>query len=118
MENERDKLDTLFLHMTDGVVAFNHEGKLIHCNPAATDMLHRSVDSTFTYGDFFDEVCPFHEMLEMQRPNYKEAEITSGDKALELYLAPVSVLVEDGGTGGSVAAPVAQQVFEYLRDHY
>ena len=30
----------------------------------------------------------------------------------------VSVLVEDGGTGGSVAAPVAQQVFEYLRDHY
>ena len=29
----------------------------------------------------------------------------------------VSVLVEEGGTGGSVAAPVAQQVFEYLRDN-
>ena len=96
VENERDKLDTLFLHMTDGVVAFNHEGKLIHCNPAATDMLHRSVDSTFTYGDFFDEVCPFHEMLEMQRPNYKEAEITSGDKALELYLAPFSDQAKGG----------------------
>ena len=96
VENERDKLDTLFLHMTDGVVAFNHEGKLIHCNPSATDMLHRSVDSTFTYGDLFEEICPFGEMLEMQRPNYKEAEITSGDKALELYLAPFSDQTKGG----------------------
>ena len=96
VENERDKLDTLFLHMTDGVVAFNHEGKLIHCNPAATDMLHRSVDSTFTYGDLFEEVCPFREMLEMQRPNYKEAEISSGEKALELYLAPFSDQAKGG----------------------
>ena len=30
----------------------------------------------------------------------------------------VCVLVEDGGTGGSVAAPVAQQIFTYIRDHY
>jgi two-component system sensor histidine kinase VicK len=35
VENERNKLDTLFLHMTDGVVAFDHDGSLIHCNPAA-----------------------------------------------------------------------------------
>ena len=48
VENERDKLDTLFLHMTDGVVAFNHEGQLIHCNPAANTMLHRNVDNRCT----------------------------------------------------------------------
>ena len=29
----------------------------------------------------------------------------------------ISVLVENGGSGGSVAAPVARQVFEYLRDN-
>ena len=38
VENERNKLDTLFLHMTDGVVAFDREGHLIHCNPAATEL--------------------------------------------------------------------------------
>ena len=27
VENERNKLDTLFLHMTDGVVAFDHDGR-------------------------------------------------------------------------------------------
>ena len=49
VENERNKLDTLFLHMTDGVVAFNNEGQLIHCNPAANTMLHRNVDNRCTY---------------------------------------------------------------------
>ena len=32
------------------------------------------------------------------------------------YPYAVSVLVENGGTGGSVAAPAAQKIFEYLRD--
>ena len=33
------------------------------------------------------------------------------------YPYAISVLVENGGSGGSVAAPVARQVFEYLRDN-
>jgi len=39
VENERNKLDTLFLHMTDGVVAFSREGGGSHSNPAAARML-------------------------------------------------------------------------------
>ncbi len=39
VENERNKLDTLFLHMTDGVVAFSRTGEVIHSNPAAEEML-------------------------------------------------------------------------------
>lgn len=35
----------------------------------------------------------------------------------ERYPYAVSVLVEEGGTGGSVAAPVAQQIFTYLKQH-
>ena len=96
VENERDKLDTLFLHMTDGVVAFDHMGALIHCNPAATDMLHRNVDSTFTYSDLFEGLYPFQDILAMQRPNYKEAEMVVGEKNLELYLAPFSDQTKGG----------------------
>ena len=32
VENERNKLDTLFLHMADGVVAFDREQRVIHVN--------------------------------------------------------------------------------------
>ena len=90
VENERNKLDTLFLHMTDGVVAFDHEGNLIHCNPAATAMLQRSVPADSTYDQLFGSVYPFQEMLALQRPNYAEGEMVVGDRTLELYLAPFS----------------------------
>jgi two-component system sensor histidine kinase VicK len=90
VENERNKLDTLFLHMTDGVVAFDHDGKLIHCNPAARTMLRRQVDDRSTYDDLFGGVYPFQEMLAIQRPNYAEAEMQVEGTALELYLAPFS----------------------------
>ena len=96
VENERNKLDTLFLHMTDGVVAFDHDGALIHCNPAANTMLQRTVPADCTYGELFGSVYPFEQMLELQRPNYAEGEMLVGDRTLELYLAPFS----DQASGG------------------
>ena len=96
VENERNKLDTLFLHMTDGVVAFDHDGLLIHCNPAATNMLHRSVPEDTTYDALFGRVYPFQKTLALQRPNYAEAEMEVGDRTLELFLAPFS----DQASGG------------------
>jgi len=96
MENERNKLDTLFLHMTDGVVAFDHKARLMHCNPAATTMLQRTVDTGVSYDELFGSVYPFEEMLALQRPNYAEGEMLVGDRILELYLAPFS----DQASGG------------------
>ena len=90
VENERNKLDTLFLHMTDGVTAFDHDGKLIHCNPAARNMLRRPMDQLTTYDQLFGDLRPFGEMLSLQRPDYAEAEMRVEDRTLELYLAPFS----------------------------
>ena len=53
VENERNKLDTLFLHMTDGVVAFDREGRVIHSNPAAAVMLGCTIGGDTTYGQLF-----------------------------------------------------------------
>ena len=90
MENERNKLDTLFLHMTDGVVAFDHAGHLIHCNPAAKTMLQRDIPNTCTYEELFADICSFQDVLSLQRPNHAEGEKWVGDRILELYLAPFS----------------------------
>ena len=90
MENERDKLDTLFLHMTDGVVAFDHGGHLIHCNPAANELLQRTVEPDCTYEALMGDLHPFQEVLALQRPNYIEDELVVREKTLEPYLAPFS----------------------------
>ena len=96
VENERNKLDTLFLHMTDGVVAFDHEGTVIHCNPAAKTMLHRPSREITNYAELFGSLYPFQDMLALQRPNYAETQMQVGERALEVYLAPFS----DKASGG------------------
>ena len=96
VENERNKLDTLFLHMTDGVVAFDREGHLIHCNPAATELLQRSIDPSCTYEELLGDLHPFETVLALQKPNYIEDELVAGDRTLALYLTPFSDKAQGG----------------------
>ena len=89
VEDERNKLDTLFLHMTDGVVAYDRDGALIHCNPAASELLERSADEC-VYADLFEPLCPFEKVMAMQRSDFVASELTVGERTVELYFAPFS----------------------------
>ena len=97
VENERTTLDTLFLHMTDGVVAFDHTGRLIHRNPAAVTMLGRTLGEDSRYDQLFGSLYPMEHILALRRPDYAEAQQVVGDRMLELYLAPFSSDQEKGG---------------------
>ena len=95
VENERNKLDTLFLHMTDGVVAFDGDGAIIHCNPAASEMLESPVEGK-DYQSLFGALLPLEEVRKLRRPNFKEAEMQIHGKFLELYFAPFT---QESGSG-------------------
>ena len=86
VENERNKLDTLFLHMTDGVVAFDRDGQVIHSNPAAEGMLGRSIGPDTTYKELFGDQYSLEEA--MAAPDHLEGEVRVGDQVLDLLLAP------------------------------
>ena len=86
VENERSKLDALFLHMTDGVVAYDGDQRLMHCNPAAVALLDRAPEDC-VYAEIFEPICPFAHVLSMRRGDYAEAELTVGDRSVELYFA-------------------------------
>ncbi|MEG0441491.1 MAG: ATP-binding protein [Oscillospiraceae bacterium] len=88
VENERNKLGTLFLHMTDGVVAFNRSGAVIHSNPAAEEMLARSIDGSTHYDDLFSDIASLYEVLSVEQPGYLEGERELNGRNLELLLAP------------------------------
>lgn len=89
VENERNKLDTLFLHMTDGVVAYDASGALIHCNPAAMELLGRGEEEC-VYAELFEPLCSFEQVFSMQRSDFVEAELSVGERTVELYFAPFS----------------------------
>ena len=86
VENERNKLDTLFLHMTDGVVAFDRDGRVIHSNPAAEGMLGRPIGADTTYKELFGGQFSLREA--MAAPDHLEGEVRVGDQVLDLLLAP------------------------------
>lgn len=89
VENERTKLSTLFLHMTDGVVAFNRDGEVIHSNPAAEEMLSMKipVDGPVRYDDLFGEIASLEAVLQV-KDDCLESETVRGDRILLLLLAP------------------------------
>ncbi len=97
VENERNKLSTLFLHMTDGVVAFDAQGMVIHFNPAAVQMLARTIDPAVQYDELFADVAPFSDVLALRRPQFLEVQKHVGDRELELFLAPYSAEQTAGG---------------------
>ena len=99
VENERTKLSTLFLHMTDGVVAFNPTGTVIHCNPAATRMLSKNLDVTATFEEVFGQETEFSKLLHLKRSEYLECQKRVGERELELFMAPFS---SDQSVGGAM----------------
>ena len=88
VDSERTKLSTLFLHMTDGVVAFNQSGEVIHANPAAEEMLDMEIPlgGTVTYQDLFGEIALLETILtpgaglpgERDRPGRAHAAVPPG----------------------------------------
>ena len=86
VEKERNKLDTLFLHMTDGVVAFSQEGEMIHANPAASVMLGRNIGPDTSYEEFFGALAPLESAMEA--PDHLEEECRVGERYLQLLMAP------------------------------
>ena len=90
VENERNKLDTLFLHMTDGVVAFSREGHIIQSNPAAEEKLGRAlpIGGGVDYDALFGDIASIEEVLEPGSQGYVAASREQGERSLELLLAP------------------------------
>lgn len=90
VENERTKLGTLFLHMTDGVVAFSRDGSVIQSNPAAEEMLGRSIPigGSENYDTLFSDIAPLQGVLAVEQPGYLDGERDVGGRSLELLLTP------------------------------
>ena len=94
VENERNKLDTLFLHMADGVVAFDRAQRVIHSNPAAARMLGRAFTQEDTYGELFGDLFPFEQAEAAD--GHLAGSRTVGGRFLELLLAPYARASQGG----------------------
>ena len=96
VEEERNKLDTLFQHMADGMVAFDSDGMLLQFNAAAEEMLDRKLDESLRYTDVFPEVQVRQEDVALDGRSI-EIDYAAGPRFLKIYFAPIRLGAEGKG---------------------
>lgn len=83
-------IKTIVLHMTDGVIAFNMEGKIILINPAATRYLRLMPED-----DNFDKIFQklnvdinMEKIIYLENWTSSEERVTIGDRYINMFFAP------------------------------
>lgn len=119
IENEKNKLNTVFLHMTDGIVAFSKNGEIIHYNPTAENMLGVSFDDPSTgFSEVFSDVVSIKEVFSLRRPDVIRIDMTFGDKSLEISFAPFSSGDAQGGVLAVIHDVTQQKRAEEVRREF
>lgn len=88
--SEKKKVETILNYMTDGVIAFNRHGQVIHINPAAKNILtNRFIDSV-TFDEFMKsldiglDIAQINEEQVISEPVHK---VQYQDRFLRVHLA-------------------------------
>ncbi len=115
---ERDKLTTLFLHMSDGVIAHDWDGKLLHVNPAAVQMLMLRKDSPNTYRQVFGSMVPMDELRQLKPPGFCRYDIERGEHRYDVLLAPFGEGGAEGGVMAVVHDTTEQQQLDDMRREF
>ena len=109
---QKKQIETILLHMTDGIIAFDNEGKIIHINHAAKTFL--GVDETKNFKEIFDR---YHIDVNIEMVMYLEnwtsfeRRINVNGRAVNLFFA--SFKDENDIPAGVIA--VIQDITEHVK---
>ena len=112
MAAERNKLNTLFLHMTDGVAAFDAADHILHMNPAAEKMLGMTFSEDLT----FEKV--FHDMVRPTGSETVVADYTVEDRTYQVFLATLNTPDEPQGLMAVIHDVTEQHRLELTRREF
>lgn len=117
IESERNKLDTLFKHMTDGVAAFDKNSKILHMNPAAESMLGIKFSEDLTYNDVLGNI-PESAKTRDDKTGTEIAEYDYGDRIFQVFIAPLSSTDQERGIMAVIHDVTQQQKLERARREF
>jgi len=102
IQGEKEKVETIVKYMTDGVIAFDITGNIIHINPAARKLLSLEENETKTFDELFSEYeVKIGQILYFRHFQTIERVFTVNGKEISAYFAP---FLTDDKSGGIVVA--------------
>ena len=91
VSRQKKQIETILLHMTDGIIAFNMEGNIILVNPAATRLL-RIMPEDENFQEIFKKLnveINMEKIIYLDDWTSSEERICIGDKHINLFFAPL-----------------------------
>ncbi len=113
ISSEKNKMETIFNYMTDGIIAFNLKGDVIHTNPAAVRLLgvEEPIGSFQEYCDLYGFKYCMEDVLYLQSQQTSEMSINISGKTIKAYFA---VFTDDAKRPEGIIA-VLQDITEQQR---
>ena len=90
LERQKKQIETILLHMTDGVIAFSMEGKIIHINTAAKNLLNLE-EKDNTFDKIFNKIklnINLEKIIYLENWTSSEHRLTIGDKCVNMFFVP------------------------------
>ncbi|HQD29634.1 two-component system histidine kinase PnpS [Acetivibrio saccincola] len=90
VSREKNKIETILNYMTDGIIAFNLKGEVIHINPVLKVMLGIKEEWDMNFNEFskrYDLGVSIEEISYLETYKTKEVNTTIGDKYVKVYFA-------------------------------
>lgn len=113
VSTQKNQIETILLHMTDGIIAFNMKGEIILINPAAKKSLSiRPEDNTFE--DIFEKFkldINMEKIIYLESWTSTEQRIQVEDKYMNVFFAPFKN--ETDRPDGVIA--VVQDITEHVK---
>ncbi len=91
MTSEKKKVDTILNYMTDGIIAFNRTGEVIHTNPASQKILDSMPNSMISFNEFMENLgigLNIYQINQEQKITEPDHKVQYGDKFLRVQFAP------------------------------
>lgn len=88
ISSEKSKMETILNYMTDGIIAFNLKGEVIHVNPASSKIL--GIEGLVNFKDYrarFGFEYSLEDVLYLQSNQTAETNITVDRKTVKVYFA-------------------------------
>jgi len=98
IQSEKDKVETILQYMTDGVIAFDINGNVIHINPAAKILLSIDDAEGLTFKDFFEyNELNFEQFLYINHFEGVERILERNSMQISAYFAPFKAKDKSAG---------------------
>ena len=113
VNRQKRQIETILLHMTDGIIAFDMDGKVIHINPAAKELLGLN-DKDNTFEKIFKKLdidINIEKIIYLENWTSSEQRKNVGVKFVNILFAPFQD--ENDRPAGVIA--VIQDITEHVR---